>query len=155
VADAHRTTLSHPGRSIDPCGFDAGKKIKGKKRHILVDTEGLLMQAIVHPADVQDRDGGVLLVSILFGLYPFFRKVFADGGYRGPVFEQAAATFLAMSRSRSSNARTSPRGPSFFRAAGSSSAPSPGSIAVAVSPRISKIGPATRWPSCNLPPSDS
>src|SRR6201986_3742251 len=46
------------GRSIDACGYDAGKKIKGKKRHLLVDTEGLLLCAIVHAADVQDRDGG-------------------------------------------------------------------------------------------------
>jgi putative transposase len=46
--------------AIDPHGFDAGKKIKGKKRHILVDTQGLLMHAIVHTADVQDRDGGAL-----------------------------------------------------------------------------------------------
>ena len=44
----------------DPPGYDAGKKIKGKKRHILVDTQGLLMHAIVHAADVQDRDGGAL-----------------------------------------------------------------------------------------------
>jgi hypothetical protein len=39
------------GRKIDPSGYDAGKKIKGKKRHILVDTQGLLMCAIVHAAD--------------------------------------------------------------------------------------------------------
>ena len=45
------------GRSIDPHGYDAGKKIKGKKRHILVDTQGLLMHALVHAADIQDRDG--------------------------------------------------------------------------------------------------
>jgi putative transposase len=83
------------GIQLDPCGYDAGKKIKGKKRHILVDTEGLLMHAIVHPPDVQDRDGGVLLISTLFGLYPFLRKIFADGGYQGPVFEQATAMLLA------------------------------------------------------------
>ncbi len=46
------------GSQIDPSGYDAGKKIKGKKRHILVDTEGLLMHAVVHPADVQERDFG-------------------------------------------------------------------------------------------------
>jgi transposase len=46
------------GACIDAHGFDAGKKIKGKKRHILVDTQGLLMHAIVHGADIQDRDGG-------------------------------------------------------------------------------------------------
>jgi transposase len=77
-----------------PSGCDAGKKIKGKKRHILVDTQGLLVHAIIHPADAQDRDGGVLLVSTLFGLYPFLRKVFADGGYQGPIFEQGVAKLM-------------------------------------------------------------
>ena len=48
------------GPAIDSSGYDAGKKIKGKKRHILVDTQGLLMHAIVHAADVQDRDEGAL-----------------------------------------------------------------------------------------------
>ena len=43
------------GRRIDPPGFDGGKKIKGKKRHVLVDRQGLLMHAIVHAADIQDR----------------------------------------------------------------------------------------------------
>src|SRR3954470_7719794 len=56
------------GASIDPPGYDAGKKVKGKKRHILVDTEGLLMHAIVHAGDVQDRDGGIWLLTTLFGL---------------------------------------------------------------------------------------
>ena len=74
------------GARIDPNGYDAGKKIKGKKRHILVDTVGLLLHAVVHPADVQDRDGGVLVLSTLFGLYPFLQKLFADGGYQGPQF---------------------------------------------------------------------
>ena len=58
-----------------PAGYDAGKKIKGKKRHILVDTQGLLMHAIVHGADVQDRDGGVLLMATVFELDPGFRTV--------------------------------------------------------------------------------
>jgi len=53
------------GARIDPSGYDAGKKVKGTKRHILVDTLGLLLHAIVHPADIQDRDGGVLLLSTL------------------------------------------------------------------------------------------
>ena len=57
------------GASIDPPGYDAGKKIKGKKRHILVDTQGLLMQAIVLSANAQDRDGGAKLLAMLFGLY--------------------------------------------------------------------------------------
>lgn len=45
------------------------------------------MQAIVHAADLQDRDGGVLLMVSLFGLYPFLRKLYADSGYQGPQFQ--------------------------------------------------------------------
>jgi transposase len=73
--------------AIDPCGYDAGKKIKGKKRQLAVDTEGLLLCAIVHAADVQDRDGGVLLMSTPFGLFPFLLKLYADSGYQGPKFQ--------------------------------------------------------------------
>src|SRR4051812_27275375 len=82
------------GASIDPSGYDAGKKVKGKKRHILVDTVGLLLHAIVHPADIQDRDGGVFVMSTMFGLYPFLEKLFADGGYQGPKFRDALAKAL-------------------------------------------------------------
>jgi len=45
------------------------------------------MHAIVHGADVQDRDGGVLLMATLFGLYPFLLKLYADGGYQGQQFQ--------------------------------------------------------------------
>ena len=62
------------GLFIDPPGYDAGKTIKGKKRHVLVDTVGVLLHAVVHPADIQDRDGGVLLLSTLFGMYPFLAE---------------------------------------------------------------------------------
>ena len=82
------------GTCIDPSGYDAGKKVKGKKRHVLVDTLGLLLHAIVHPADIQDRDGGVLLLSTLFGLHPFLLKLFADAGYQGPRFAGAVAKRL-------------------------------------------------------------
>lgn len=60
----------------------------------MVDTLGLLLHAIVHPADVQDRDGGVLLLSTLFGMYPFLLKLFADGGYQGPQFSGGVAECL-------------------------------------------------------------
>ena len=83
------------GASIDPHGFDAGKKINGKKRHVLVDTQGLLMQAIVHSAEVQDRDGGVLLLSTLLGRFPYLEKLFADGAYQGPIFADALAKILS------------------------------------------------------------
>ena len=62
------------GACIDPSGYDAGKKINGKKRHILVDTVGLLLHAVVHPADIQDRDGGVLLLSTCSGCIPFWQN---------------------------------------------------------------------------------
>ena len=82
------------GACIDPHGYDAGKKIKGKKRHILVDTVGLLLHAVVHPADIQDRDGGVLVLETLSGMFPFLRKLFADAGYQGPKFRKALAKIL-------------------------------------------------------------
>jgi len=75
-------------RVSDAPGFDIGKNIKGKKRHILVDTQGLLLHAIVHAADIQDRDGGVLLMSTMFGAYPFLLKLYADSGYQGPKFQE-------------------------------------------------------------------
>jgi transposase len=74
------------GPSIDPHGYDAGKKIKGKKRHIAVDTQGLLLLSVVHTADMQDRDGGILLMSLMFGLFPFLLKLYADSGYQGAKF---------------------------------------------------------------------
>ena len=60
----------------------------------MVDTLGLLLHAVVHPADIQDRDGGVLVLSTLFGMYPFLLKMFVDGGYQGPQFESAVAAIL-------------------------------------------------------------
>ena len=47
------------------------------------------MHAVVHPADIQDRDGGALVMTTLFGLYPFLMKLYADGGYQGPIFQNA------------------------------------------------------------------
>jgi transposase len=53
------------------------------------------MHAIVHPADIQDRDGGPLVVATLFGLYPFLLKLYADGGYQGPIFQTAVKKAMA------------------------------------------------------------
>ena len=53
-----------------------------------------MLHAIVHPADIQDRDGGILLLATLFGMYPFLKKLFADGGYQGPEFQKALAKIL-------------------------------------------------------------
>ena len=46
------------------------------------------MHAIVHAADIQDRDGGALVMATLFGMFPFLLKLYADGGYQGPIFQQ-------------------------------------------------------------------
>jgi transposase len=79
------------GDAIDPAGFDAGKQVKGKKRHVVVDMLGLVLQASVHPANVQDRDGGILLLTALVDRFPLLGKLFADGAYQGPQFRQALA----------------------------------------------------------------
>jgi transposase len=55
----------------------------------------LLIHAIVHAADMQDRDGGALVMATLFGMYPFLLKLYADGGYQGPVFSAAVKKILA------------------------------------------------------------
>jgi transposase len=55
---------------------------------------GLLLHVIVHAADIQERDGGVLTLATLFGRYPFLRKLFADGGYQGPQFQQGVKAVL-------------------------------------------------------------
>ena len=52
------------------------------------------MHAVVHAADIQDRDGGVLVMATLFGLYPFLLKLYADGGYQGPQFKAALQRVL-------------------------------------------------------------
>ena len=67
------------GSRIDPSGFDAGKRITGKKRHVVVDTLGLLLHALVHSATVQDRDGGILLLIALADRFRLLKKLFADG----------------------------------------------------------------------------
>jgi len=53
------------------------------------------MHAIVHAADIQDRDGGAMLMATLFGMYPFLLKLYADGGYQGPVFQNAMREIMA------------------------------------------------------------
>jgi len=120
-----------------PRGYDAGKKIKGRKRHILTDTTGLLVGAIVHEASLQDRDGAPLLLAAVRYAFPWLRHVFADAGYAGDKL-QTALKKLGSGRSKSSSASKPPRASTSSSAAGWSSAPSPGSTETAVSPRISR-----------------
>jgi transposase len=74
--------------SGSPRGHDAGKRIKGRKRHILTDTLGLLLDVVVHTADIQDRDGGPLLLQRIHRRFPWLSHIFADGGYAGPQFSK-------------------------------------------------------------------
>ncbi|MDE1149188.1 MAG: IS5 family transposase [Azospirillaceae bacterium] len=73
-------------------GYDAGKKVKGRKRHIITDTNGLLVGAVVHGADIQDRDGAPSVLASIRAAFPWLRHVFADGGYAGDKLETALAT---------------------------------------------------------------
>lgn len=74
-----------------PRGLDAGKRIKGRKRHIVTDSEGLLLAALVHPANVQDCHGAVPLLRALRRRFPKLRHVFADRVYRGEQLVNALA----------------------------------------------------------------
>ena len=58
--------------------------MKGRKRHLVVDTQGLLLAVAVHPADVQDRDGARLVLTRLGRRFPRLRRLWADAGYAGP-----------------------------------------------------------------------
>ena len=68
-------------------GYDAGKKVNGIKRHILVDTLGLILAVLVLKADIQDRDGARTLLEKTKGWFPRLQKIWADGGYTGTLVE--------------------------------------------------------------------
>ncbi len=70
-------------------GFDAGKKINGRKRHIVVDTIGLMLVVMVTAASVQDRNGGESILERLHHALGSVRHIFADGGYQGALVELA------------------------------------------------------------------
>jgi len=76
-----------------PRGYDAAKKIKGRKRHIVTDTIGLMLGATTHPADVQDRDGAPLVIEAIHDLFPWLRHLFADSAYSGDKLLAALAKF--------------------------------------------------------------
>lgn len=71
-------------------GYDAGKKVTGRKRHILVDTLGLILSLKVHPADIQDRDGARLLLSTLDSSFGWLKLIWADAAYGGKLIEWVA-----------------------------------------------------------------
>jgi transposase len=71
-----------------PVGYDAAKQIKGRKRHLLVDTLGLVLGVKVTPASTTERDGAKALLSGLLGYFTWLRLLWVDGGYSGPAFAQ-------------------------------------------------------------------
>src|SRR6476660_8675311 len=85
--------LGRPRESGGPRGYDAAKKVKGRKRHIVTDTGGLLVGVEVHRADVQDRDGAVLVIEAIHQLFPWLRHLFADSVYNGPNLGDALVKF--------------------------------------------------------------
>ena len=81
------------------------------------------MHALVQAADVQDRDGGVVVMATLFGLYPFLLKLYADGGYQGPQFQKGLRRVCRRVRVGSSSYPIRPRASRSCRSAGLSNAP--------------------------------
>jgi putative transposase len=75
-----------------PRGYDGGKKVNGRKRHVLVDTQGLIIHAVVHPANIPDRDGVKRLLTPLQGQRPHLQHIWADSAYSGKAREWIQST---------------------------------------------------------------
>ena len=89
----HRFAVGQDGAKRGRRGYDAGKKIKGRKRHIAVDTQGNLLAVIVHSAGIQDRVAARAVLMRLFCLFGTIQTVFVDGGYTGTLIDWAKQMF--------------------------------------------------------------
>jgi transposase len=89
----HRFAVCQDGAKRGRRGYDAGKKIKGRKRHIAVDTQGNLLAVVVHSAGIQDRIAARAVLIRLFCRFQGITKIFADGGYAGTLIDWAEKMF--------------------------------------------------------------
>jgi len=83
----HRQPVGEDRGKRGARGYDAGKKINGRKRHIVVDTLGLVLAVVVHAANIQDRDGAKLVLALLKVRFSRLKLIWADGGYAGQLIE--------------------------------------------------------------------
>lgn len=86
VIDSQSVKMAESGRIS---GYDVGKKVKGRKRHILTDTEGFLVATLVHAADIQDRDGAPAVLAEARYRFPWLRHIFAVARYAGEKLHSA------------------------------------------------------------------
>ena len=86
-------------------GYDAGKRVKGRKIHALVNSEGLPMRVVVHSAAIQDRDGARLVLDKIRRRFPWLELIWADGGYNAWQLDAVVAK-VPLLRWRSSSGAT-------------------------------------------------
>jgi putative transposase len=83
-------------KSGGPRGYDAGKKVKGRKRQVMVDTDGRGLILETQPADIQDRDGACVVLRLSRRAFPFIAQAYADSGYTGKAPAQATSIRIAI-----------------------------------------------------------
>ena len=79
--------------SAEESGFDGGKKDKGRKHHIVIDTIGCVLAAIVHAANIHDSKGARPVLQRVFEVVPTLQRIWADQGYKGPWVKWVKSTF--------------------------------------------------------------
>jgi transposase len=120
-----------------PRGYDAGKKVKGRKRHIVTDTSGFLVGAIVHEAGIQDRDGAPDVLACIRSAFPWY-AISSPMAVTPATSWKTLWSAMATGPLKSLNVPTQPRASSFYRAAGSWNERSPSSVETAASRRTSR-----------------
>src|ERR1700674_2705151 len=81
----HRQSIGEDDGKRGAHGYDGGKKVNGRKRHLLVDTSGLVLRAVVHPANISDRDGARLVLADLRQDFPRLGHLWLDSAYQGAL----------------------------------------------------------------------